>query len=170
MVVDYITFLESGTHFVQPIQTGTYPANACIDAGAHVNVEAKHMATLEEYFKYLDVEMGLKKMIILEVKPVWLKEKEDEEMGFLNLASLELVQHCKDHGGDLEFINIVKLKNKWDAPYGITEHLTQCINQVKQKMKSLAHIKIISSLHKHCVLTLVVFKKLVRWRSSRLFS
>ena len=50
---------------------------------------------------------------------------EDEQMGFVNVMVLQLIQHMETCGGELNAIDVAPLKNEQEAPYEITKNPTQ---------------------------------------------
>ena len=77
-----------------------------------MHAEAKHKAELKQYLKYLIIKAGPMQLIISVVDSVWVVEKENEFIGFVNMTYLELTQLLENSPSQLDFIDIAVLKNE----------------------------------------------------------
>ncbi|KAL7502428.1 hypothetical protein ACHAXN_000391 [Cyclotella atomus] len=118
---DYIQFSHNAERFVTPTNPGAYPANVDPDAIVCERQVAEHKARQVEFETYQGVQNFLRKAIIKSVGHEWIAELESEEMGFNHRTPLELLDHLRAHGGDLDHLDVTNLIQKLQKDWGHVE-------------------------------------------------
>jgi hypothetical protein len=116
---EYITFSHNAKRFVIPMNTGPFPtAVDQNDEVARMRQIAEHKAEQVEFKTHLGVENFLHKAIVKAVDHEWIAEIESETMGFNHKTPIELLTHLRDHGGDLDHLDVTELiqqlQKEWD--------------------------------------------------------
>ena len=60
-------------------------------------------------------------------------------MGFANVTVVQMLQHLKDQGGDIDCIDIQEIKAERDAPWDTNQHIVTYFLQVDKAIKRLDH-------------------------------
>jgi hypothetical protein len=77
------TMMTGGVAFLNPVNTGLYPAIAAnVAAGTRAREESVHKGLVQEYETFWGVEAGLKDIILEAVDNDYVLEIEDKILGF----------------------------------------------------------------------------------------
>ncbi len=89
------SLMTGGVVFVNPANTGTYPANVPANAAAGVQARAKaeHKEFVREYETLQGVVQATKDIILEAVNQEYLLEIEDKTLGFLNQTPNDMLTH-----------------------------------------------------------------------------
>lgn len=84
----------------------------------------------------------MKAKIIEAVKKDWLEEIRDDDIGFLDVTALQMLEHLKVRGGELDFVDTTKLEEERDEPWNPAEHVTSYFVRVERCRKVLTRARI----------------------------
>jgi hypothetical protein len=112
----YLT-LSGGTKFNKPIRPGAYPASASDDAKTREKQVAEHKAEINEFETYKACMAWARQTIVITVDKEWISELKDEDLGYQLADPLDLLEHLRDAGGDLDDMEITDLNTQMLAPW-----------------------------------------------------
>ena len=115
---EYILFSRNAKSFVEPTNPGPYPANVDQDPVIRERQVAEHKAEQAEFETYQGVKNFLLKAIVKSVDPEWIAELKSDRMGFNHRTPMEILEHLRTHGGDLNHLDVTELiqqlQKEWD--------------------------------------------------------
>ena len=115
---EYILFSRNAKSFVEPTNPGPYPANVDQDPVIRERQVAEHKAEQAEFETYQGVKNFLLKAIVKSVDPEWIAELKSDRMGFNHRTPMEILEHLRTHGGDLDHLDVTELiqqlQKEWD--------------------------------------------------------
>ena len=109
--------LSTGPKLDRPIYPGAYPATASDDKKAREKEVAEHKAEVIEFETYMACEAWARQAIVKAVDEEWISEKHDKDIGYQAVEPLELLDHLRDAGGDLDDLEITDLNTKMLEPW-----------------------------------------------------
>lgn len=109
--------LSGGVKFDKPIRPGAYPANVSNDAAVREKQVAEHKAEITEFETHQAAEAWARQTIVGAVDDEWLSELKDEDLGYQLAEPLDLLDHLRDAGGDLNDLEITDLNTQMLAPW-----------------------------------------------------
>ena len=118
---EYITFSHNAERFVEPTNPGPYPANVDQDAVVRERQIAEHKAEQAEFETHQGVKKFLITAITKAVDPEWIAELKSDRMGFNHRTPLELLEHLRAHGGDLDHLDVTGLIQELQKPWDNVE-------------------------------------------------
>ncbi len=80
---------------------------------------------------------ALKERAIGAVDNKWLIELKDNLLGFINRSLVDILQHLRDCGGSLDYINTNQLKKERDYPWDNNKHIVKNIVKVQKAVDTL---------------------------------
>ena len=115
---EYILFSRNAKSFVEPTNPGPYPANVDQDPVIRERQVAEHKAEQAEFETYQGVKNFLLKAIVKSVDPEWIAELKSDRMGFNHRTPMEILEHLRTHGRDLDHLDVTELiqqlQKDWD--------------------------------------------------------
>ncbi len=127
--------MTGGTAFIAPANPGNYSAGLAVNAGARE--EAMHKELIAQIKILARVEQALKDIIIEAVKSGYLLGIEDKTLGFLNQTPRLMLNHLRNRGGTLDFVDNKTLLAERDQEWDAGEVPMLQFNQVEKAMKQL---------------------------------
>jgi len=118
---EYITFSHNAERFVEPTNPGPYPANVDQDSVVRERQIAEHKAEQAEFETHQGVKKFLITAITKAVDPEWIAELKSERMGFNHRTPLEILEHLRLHGGDLDHLDVTALIQELQKPWDNVE-------------------------------------------------
>lgn len=118
---EYITFSHNAERFVEPTNPGPYPANVDQDPVVRERQIAEHKAEQAEFETHQGVKKFLITAITKAVDPEWIAELKSERMGFNHRTPLEILEHLRLHGGDLDHLDVTALIQELQKPWDNVE-------------------------------------------------
>lgn len=112
----YIT-LSGGVKFTEPIRPAPYPASVSNDAAIREKQVAEHKAEIVEFDTYKACTAWARQTIVNAVDDEWISELKDEDLGYQLAEPLDLLEHLRDAGGDLDDMEITDLNTNMLAPW-----------------------------------------------------
>jgi hypothetical protein len=119
IISDEAYAMKSNTPFVVPAPP---PLNPDLPTGATAaqitELTRQHAADTRVFNEYRHVELALKKQLLNNVEPLFLRAKKDNVVGFANKTVRELLQHLVDEygeitGGEWEE-NMLRMREPWN--------------------------------------------------------
>ena len=117
---------------------GTYPSTVSEDAAEREKQVVDHKAEFYECETCESVHDILKEKAIEAVDEEWLLELDDDTLGFTNVSLIEILDHLSDRGGELDCINIAKLKKERDSGWDSSKHIVKHVVRVQKVVNILA--------------------------------
>ncbi len=84
---------------------------------------------------FTGIRMGLKDLILKAIDKDYLLEIKHGRLGFLNVMATQKLTHLCNRWGVNDFVDIMALMAKCDAPWNVAEVQTIYFNQVEKAMK-----------------------------------
>jgi hypothetical protein len=109
--------LSTGPKLDRPIYPGAYPATASDNKKAREREVAEHKAEVIEFETYMACKAWARQAIVKAVDKEWVSEKHDEDIEYQAVEPLELLNHLRDAGGDLDDLEIMDLNTKMLEPW-----------------------------------------------------
>ena len=109
--------LSGGTKFDTPICPRAYPAHVSNDTAIREQQVAEHKAEINEFETYKACMAWACQPLVNEVDDQWISELKDEDLGFQLATPLDLLEHLRDAGGNLDEMEITDLNTKMLAPW-----------------------------------------------------
>ena len=109
--------ISGGTPFTIPTRPGAYPDNVSDDDKTREKQVAEHKAEIEEYETYRACQAWARQTIVKAVDEEWLLELRDEDIGYQHKTPIELLDHLRDAGGDLNDLEIAELNTELMKPW-----------------------------------------------------
>ena len=119
--VEYITFSTGGAHFIAPTNPGPYPQTVDPDAAVRERQVAEHKAELVEYETYKAVENAARQIIVRMVDEEWLEAIKSDRLEFMHRSPLEMLEHLRNSGGDLDHMDVTELNTELLKPWDHVE-------------------------------------------------
>jgi hypothetical protein len=131
--------MMGGVAFMNPANTGTYPANVpgYATAGVRARAEAEHKEFVREYETFQGVVQATKDIILEAIDHKYLLEIEDEILGFLNQMPTDMLTHLQNHGGALNFEGTKTLFAERDSKWDASESPQNYFNRVEKAIQGL---------------------------------
>ena len=113
--------LTTGFPFANPANPGNYPANVPENAAAGVRAraEVEHKEEVRKYETFQEIVQATKDIILEPVDHEYLLEIEDEILVFFNQMPTNMMNHLRNSGGVLDFVDtktlLAELDGKWDT-------------------------------------------------------
>ena len=118
---EYITFSHNAERFVEPTNPGPYPANVDQDPVVRERQIAEHKAEQAEFETHQGVKKFLLTAITKAVDPEWIAKLKSERIGFNHRTPLEILEHLRLHGGDLDHLDVTALIQELQKPWDNVE-------------------------------------------------
>jgi hypothetical protein len=132
LVVDATAYLAKSGNiaFVPPIFPGknpTHPAGATAPQITEIN--RQHKADITEFNTYHKTDAALRKQLIDAIPAEYIDILQDQEMGFANVTTLEIMTHLQSNYGTLSINelteNLTQMYSSWSPNDSIEKLLTQ---------------------------------------------
>eukprot|EP00804_Cyclotella_cryptica_P001026 CCRYP_008340-RA/>CCRYP_008340-RA protein AED:0.36 eAED:0.36 QI:0/0/0/1/0/0/2/0/286 len=107
----YLT-LSGRIKFDKPICPGAYPVGASDDAETREKQVAEHKAEINEFETYKACMAWTRQTIVILVDKEWISELKDEDLGYQLADPLNLLNHLRDAGGNLDDMEITDLNTQ----------------------------------------------------------
>ena len=155
----YLT-MTGGTSFDLPFNPGNYPAGLATNASAKAwaKAEAEHKELITQYKILKGAEQALKDIIIEAVEEDFSIEIKDEALGFLDQTPRSMINHLRNRGGALDFVDTKALIAERDKEWDPSEAPTLYFNRAKKATKQLTRVGITSDLKKRMDMALYYLK------------
>lgn len=125
MIIDdaeYRTFSTGNQPFTIPTNPGPYPTVVDPDPATRERQVAEHKAEKEEFETYLGVLNSARMHVIRVVDPEWLEAIRSPTLGFAHLTIREMLDHLRNAGGDLDYMDVSDLIAELTKPWEVSEH------------------------------------------------
>ncbi len=109
---DYKAISNGVVEFKIPLHPGHHPSTLSSAAGTREKQLLKDKADLITYEMCQGVINGIKDLIAGAVNNEWLKEIDDNTLGFQNVTIFDMLEHLEDQGGDIDYIDIQEMRKK----------------------------------------------------------
>lgn len=119
---EYRTFSTGNQPFVVPTNPGPYPTTVDPDPATRERQVAEHKAEKEEFDTYLGVLNAARQHVIRAVDPEWLEAIRSPTLGFAHLTLRDIIDHLRDAGGDLDYMDVADLIAELTKPWEVSEH------------------------------------------------
>jgi hypothetical protein len=112
----YVALL-TGPKLVRPVHPGACPATTSDDMKTREKEVAKHKAKIKEFKTYMACKAWARMAIVSAVDKEWISERYKEDIGYLVVQPLELLELLRNAGRDLDDMEITDLNTKMLEPW-----------------------------------------------------
>ncbi len=109
--------LSKGIRLDRPVHPGAYLATASDDKKAREREVAGHKAEVIKFETYMACKAWARQAIVKAVEKEWVSERNNEDIGYQAVETLELLDLLRDAGGDLDYLEITDLNTKMLEPW-----------------------------------------------------
>eukprot|EP00804_Cyclotella_cryptica_P002902 CCRYP_021007-RA/>CCRYP_021007-RA protein AED:0.15 eAED:0.15 QI:0/0/0/1/1/1/5/0/1206 len=119
---EYRTFSTGNVSFVIPTNPGPYPVTVDPDAAIREQQVADHKSEKDEFETYLGVLNAARKHIVRVIDPEWLEAIRTPTLGFAHLTLHQMIDHLRDTGGDLDYMDVSDLVTELTKQWEVSEN------------------------------------------------
>eukprot|EP00804_Cyclotella_cryptica_P014825 CCRYP_015027-RA/>CCRYP_015027-RA protein AED:0.12 eAED:0.12 QI:0/0/0/1/0.2/0.16/6/0/1256 len=118
---EYRTFSTGNQPFNIPTNPGPYPTTVDPDPATRERQVAEHKAEKEEFETYLGVLNAARQHVIRAMDPEWLEAIRSPTLGFAHMTLREIIDHLRDAGCDLDYMDVSDLIAELTKPWEVSE-------------------------------------------------
>jgi hypothetical protein len=122
---------SNGIPFIPQVNPGAAPVHPNNATAAQINFHWQYLADQKEFNIYMSTKAGLKKQVLEAVPLIYINAVEDEDLGFANVSTLQLIQHLNDTYGTITADDMQQNVNNMNSEWSPSTSIEVLFEQIR---------------------------------------